>query len=258
MKRRLILASLAGLLIILTVSLWLGTRSAEAPGGDSPQTNRLESPETTPQPDQEPEPEPAEEPAFDREQHSLTDPASLWVIVNKQNPLPDGYTPAGLTTPKTGGAQLRREAANALDKMVAAAKSDGVSLKLISGFRSQSRQSVIYNNYVARDGRAAADRYSARPGHSEHQTGWVADVGQAGGACDLEICFANTAAGKWVARHAHKYGFIIRYLNGKEAVTGYQYEPWHLRYVGPGLAGQIFAAKTTMEEFFGWPAAPGY
>jgi D-alanyl-D-alanine carboxypeptidase len=132
---------------------------------------------------------------------------------------------------------------------VAAAVKDGINLVMISGYRSYAAQVSTYNGYVAKDGKTAADTYSARPGHSEHQTGWAADLGN--GTCDLEICFGDTKSGKWLATHAHEYGFIIRYPLGKEAITGYQYEPWHLRFVGLELSAELFKTGQTMEEFFG-------
>jgi D-alanyl-D-alanine carboxypeptidase len=110
---------------------------------------------------------------------------------------------------------------------------------------------VLYNGYVAKDGQAAADRYSAKPGTSEHQTGLAMDVCLANSGCSLEQAFGDTPAGKWVAANAHKYGFIVRYLPGKDAITGYEYEPWHLRYVGIELATELQRNNKTMEEFFG-------
>lgn len=161
--------------------------------------------------------------------------------------------PAGLTS--YGGISLRSEAAAAIANLVSAAAGSGHTLKMISGYRSYASQSTIYNNYVAQDGQAAADTYSARPGFSEHQTGLAVDVGN--GICDLEICFGDTAAGKWVATNAQNYGFIVRYPQGKEAETGYQYEPWHLRYLGIDNAKSIYASGKTMDQYYGI-AAGGY
>ena len=129
-------------------------------------------------------------------------------------------------------------------------------MKVISGYRSQYTQTSVYNSYAQKDGVTAADRYSARPRYSEHQTGLAADLGN--GTCDLEICFGNTSAGKWLESNAHKYGFIIRYPKGKESLTGYQYEPWHLRYVGKELAIQIYKTNQTLEQFFGLPPSQSY
>lgn len=170
------------------------------------------------------------------------------VLVNKQHPLdPIDYTPVDLTS-AGGGQQLRAEAASALAKMFDAAKSESLTLQALSGYRSYSRQKTLYNNYVAEHGQAEADTFSAKPGYSEHQTGWAIDIG--GGGCGIEQCFADTAEGKWVAANAHKYGFIIRYPKDKQSITGYIYEPWHIRYVGVELATEIFNDKITLEEFF--------
>jgi D-alanyl-D-alanine carboxypeptidase len=120
-----------------------------------------------------------------------------------------------------------------------------LNIWICSGFRSYAYQQNLYNRYVARDGKAEADRYSARPGHSEHQTGLAMDVNSVGQS------FAYTSEGKWLAAHAHEYGFIIRYPKGKEDITGYMYEPWHIRYVGVEIAKEITEAGITFEEYMG-------
>lgn len=180
-------------------------------------------------------------------QLSSTQAGYLEVVVNKKYKLPSNYVPS-LTS--AGGGQLRPEAAVAYNKLIAGAKSAGVNLVFLSGYRSYSYQSTLYNNYVARDGQAAADTYSARPGHSEHQTGLTVDVGD-GGGCDLEACFGDRAAGKWVAANAHKYGFILRYPKSKESITGYTYEPWHLRYIGENTAASVYSSGKVLEEYYG-------
>lgn len=193
---------------------------------------------------------------FNKQAYSLDDPSSLWVVVNKGRPLPSNYVPAALASPGVGGGQLRKEAVVALDRLSSGAQQSGLSLKVISAYRSFASQNSVYNGYVSRDGQAQADTYSARPGYSEHQTGWAVDVGNRNGSCDLEICFGQTAMGTWLAEHAAEYGFIIRYR--QDQPTGYQYEPWHLRYVGVDLAKQIQTNKQTMEMFFGLPVITGY
>ena len=131
--------------------------------------------------------------------------------------------------------------------MQADAASQGISLSIISGFRSYSRQSTLYNNYVNRDGKAAADTYSARAGHSEHQTGLAADINS------LYQSFIDTPEGKWLNNNCHKYGFIIRYPKGKESITGYIYEPWHIRYVGVDIATSLYNGGNwiSLEEYLG-------
>jgi D-alanyl-D-alanine carboxypeptidase len=212
----------------------------------------------------EPEEEPVDKPATPTPpptdvpkwpiQLTTSQASSITVIVNKKHKLPSTYVPS-LTN--VSGGQLRTEAAAALNNLLAAAKSSGLNnMKYVSGYRSYNTQQTLYNNYVARDGQAAADTYSARPGHSEHQTGLAVDVGN-GGGCDLEICFADTAEGKWVANNAYKYGFVVRYPKGKESITGYQYEPWHLRYLGVAEATAVFNSGKTLEEYYNIPGG-GY
>jgi len=135
--------------------------------------------------------------------------------------------------------------------MFAAAKEDGIHLAGVSGYRSHSVQKALFQRYVERDGEEAARRYSAEPGHSEHETGLAMDVSGIDGKCAAEDCFADTKEAEWLDRHAHEFGFIIRYPKGKESVTGYQYEPWHLRYVGKELAKEIAEQGITLEEYFG-------
>lgn len=156
------------------------------------------------------------------------------MIVNKSYPLPKEYNP-GAMTPETK---------SAYDEMVKDAAAAGLSLKSVSDFRSYDTQDQLYKNYCARDGQAAADTYSARPGHSEHQTGLAIDINCAGSAFD------NTPEAKWLADNCWKYGFILRYPKGKESITGYQYESWHVRYVGKDWAKKITDSGLTVEEYF--------
>lgn len=220
----------------------------------------------TPQPSAAPEdvPPPAETPpAFDRTAYSIDDPASLWVISNKQRPLqPTNWEPLDLEMPigvaNANAQPLRAPAARAIESMVQAAANAGIRLSITSAFRPFDYQAMLYHNYIARDGQTAADTYSARPGHSEHQTGLAVDVDD-GTGCMLNACFGQTPGGLWVAEHAAEYGFVIRYPSGADAITGFTYEPWHLRYVGVELAQEMRVTGTnTLEEFFGLPAAPAY
>ena len=154
------------------------------------------------------------------------------LIVNKKYSLPANYNPG-----------VDQTASTALKQLQQAASTAGHNIPLISGFRSYSRQQTLYNNYVARDGQALADTYSARPGHSEHQTGLAFDVGK------LDDNYGSTPAGIWLKENCHKYGFILRYPKGKESITGYQYEPWHIRYVGIEHATNIMNKNITLEEY---------
>lgn len=204
---------------------------------------------------------------FDKDRYSLSDPNSIWVVVNKKRPLPAGYKPVDLINPdvplRLGAGEeqmfIRREVANAVKEMFLAANKDGASgLVFGSGYRSEALQKQFYDSYAAKSGAAAADKFSARPRYSEHQTGLSFDLTSKSGKCHLEICFGDMPEGKWAAENAHKFGFIIRYPNSKVDKTGYQSEPWHLRYVGRKLAGEIKKSGQTLEEFFGLGSAAQY
>jgi len=202
---------------------------------------------------------------FDKSLFSLANPTSPWLVVNKQRPLnPKEYEPTDLRTPnmsvESAAMQVNSQTAAALEALDAAAKQAGINLIVASAYRSYDEQVRTYQSMVNGYGQTEADRQSARPGHSEHQTGWAVDLGTANDtSCRLEICFADTPEGKWLAANAYKFGFIIRYPEGKEHITGYSYEPWHLRYVGKELAEEMHRTGTaTLEEFFGLPAAPTY
>ncbi len=242
------IAIIIALLLVGAISLFVASEQANAPASDGGNTEQLEADETQ-----------TTETGLDKTKYSIDEPGSLWWIVSRERPLPDGYEPSNLEVPDTQlrlaataeQMQLRGTVATATEAMFAAAQSDGIELVFGSGYRSESLQAQFYNSYVARDGQEAADRYSAHPGTSEHQTGLAFDVTSLSGACHLEICFEDLPEGQWVQDNAHDYGFIIRYLDGKENITGYQYEPWHLRYVGEELANELHENGQTMEEFFG-------
>lgn len=206
--------------------------------------------------------------SFNKSRLSIDDPASLWVVVNKTRPLsPTNYAPNDLVIPNVPlrfstdyeEMQLRKPAADSLEKMVLDAKEEGINLLLASGYRSYDLQTTVYNNFVGNQGRETADTQSARPGYSEHQTGLAVDLGRTDRSCEIEDCFASTNESKWLAANSYKYGFIVRYQPDTKAVAGYQYEPWHFRYVGPELATQLKNQNNpTLEEFFSLPAAPDY
>jgi D-alanyl-D-alanine carboxypeptidase len=187
---------------------------------------------------------------FDREQHSLTDPTSIWVIVNKRHPLsPLDFTPR-LTTVR--GYQVAPPAAEPLSRMLDAADAAGVALKIASAYRSYAYQVGVHEHLVATIGLQRADALSARPGYSEHQTGLAVDLQPLDGTCALDPCFAHTTAYRWLAVHAWRYGFVIRYTAANRRVTGYSPEPWHFRYVGPALARELRRTHTpSLEQFFG-------
>ncbi|AUM65333.1 peptidase M15 [Brevibacillus laterosporus] len=190
-------------------------------------------------------------------------PESIQVLVNKQYKLPDSYKPQDLVYPdvpflfqeKIEKRMMRQEAADALQQLFAGAKQEGIMLAGVSAYRSHTTQTNLFNRYVKKDGEEAAKKYSAEPGHSEHETGLAIDVSGSTGKCAAEDCFEGTPEAVWLADHAHEYGFIIRYPKGKEAITGYQYEPWHLRYVGKEAAGEIHDKGITLEEYSNTPTA---
>ena len=161
------------------------------------------------------------------------------MVVNKKYPLPSTYNKGEDPVAKA-----------ALVEMLEAGKEAGYEYDAFSGFRSFEYQTTLYNRYVNRDGKENADRYSARPGHSEHQTGLAFDIGEKGRQ-DLWLTaeFGETPAGQWLMDNAHNYGFILRYPHGKEQITGFMYESWHYRYVGVEHAIAIYNAQTTLEEY---------
>lgn len=188
----------------------------------------------------------------------VTNAESVTVIVNKQRSLPDGYEPTDLVEPNVPFSfnephekrNMRKEAAEALEKLFAAADSEGIELRAVSGYRSFARQKSVYDNHVATKGEAEASRISAVPGTSEHQTGLTIDVSSPSAGNALDQSFGQTTEGIWLANNAPKYGFIIRYPEGQEGITGYVYEPWHIRYVGEDLALDIAESGLTLEEYF--------
>ena len=183
---------------------------------------------------------------------STSDPASLWVVVNKRHPLvPLEYAPTGLVW--LAGGMVRGEVVPDLRSMIAAAQTDGVPLSLRNAYRSYRDQLVIHADVVKGAGAGYADRYSARPGYSEHQTGLALDLHSASQpACDLAPCFAQTVEAVWAAAHAWEFGFVVRYTPENATVTGYGPEAWHLRYVGRDLAGWMHVNRvTSLEEAFG-------
>ena len=169
-----------------------------------------------------------------------------YMIVNKTYSLPSDYVPSGAEGYQRCNECITSETMNAFKEMQADAQALGLNLYISSGYRSYTYQNTLYNNYVARDGKETADKYSARAGHSEHQTGLAFDLNT------IDDYFGNTAEGKWTQDNCYKYGLILRYPKGKEDKTGYQYESWHLRYVGKELAQKLYNDGNwiTMEEYF--------
>ena len=195
-------------------------------------------------------------PPFDRTRHSLTDPRSIWVIVNKRHPITplDFHPEVALVR----GYQVATAAARPLARLLETADRAGVHLKIASAFRSLGYQEGVHSHLVATLGLRAADAISARPGYSEHQTGLAVDLQPLDGACALDACFVHTRAGRWLAAHAWTFGFVIRYTDANRRVTGYSPEPWHVRYVGTALARELRdTCIGSLETFFGVPGG-GY
>lgn len=241
-NKKILLLVVLGLVILVLVWWWQYDDSQKTNVGQASTSQQKKSDSSSNRP-----------PEFNKYQYSINDPSSLWVVVNKGRVLPSDYVPAGLRQPSGGDSNqnLRDDATTALEKLFSDALISGHNLVLYSGYRSYSYQTSIYNSFVKSQGQQMAEQFSARAGHSEHQTGLAADVSSTTGKCTLEQCFTYTAEGKWLAANSYKYGFIVRYPSGRQNLTGYEYEPWHLRYVGIELATEINKTDQTLEQFFG-------
>ena len=196
------------------------------------------------------------------ESHSLTDPNSIWMIVNKRTPInPIDFEPTDLVVPNMpicgNNNRLRDAPAAALEKLSqAAVREVGSPLCLTSGFRSFDTQGRVHRGWVASHGQERADTFSARPGFSEHQTGLAVDVTEVGGTLGA---FGGTALGRWTTENAWRYGFIIRYTEENQHIAGFISEPWHLRYVGENMASYYHNTDAlALENVFGFPPAPDY
>lgn len=201
-----------------------------------------------------------ESPAKEEKQYIEVDtkPDSYTVLVNRDYLISKDYVPADLVVPEVPfsfygtyeKSYVRKRAAEALEDLFAGASQEGYVLKAVSAYRSYERQMQIYNNNVNTRGEAKTNKVSAMPGSSEHQTGLAIDVSCDSVDCTLEASFGQTPEGKWLKKNCHKYGFIIRYPKNKTKITGYSYEPWHIRYVGKNLAKYLKKNKMTLEEYY--------
>ncbi|MGD6777547.1 M15 family metallopeptidase [Sutcliffiella horikoshii] len=236
----------------------------ETPVEEEPLEQEEEPEERPPQTDAPPETNEnqyvLEEPFFTvlNEEKVIENTDNLLVLVNKNQSLPADYVPSDLTIPDVPFSfegdyekkYLREAAARALEELFAAAEAENVEIFAVSGYRSYETQYGIYNTYLKKWGEEKTNAVSAIPGHSEHQTGLAMDISSRSAALDLTEEFGETPEGKWVKEHASEYGFIIRYPQDGEVITGYQYEPWHLRYVGKEVAAYMNEHDLTLEEFF--------
>jgi D-alanyl-D-alanine carboxypeptidase len=246
--------------VLLVVAAGVALVAGLFVGGGGPFANASGA-GATPTPTEEPRPAPeavappASVDTFDRAKFSIDDPNSIWVVVNKLRPLnPPDHVPPDLVfvdVPYTFEPELRQEAADAVIAMFNAASAEaGLSLASNSAYRSFAAQENIY---------VGDDLSTARPGFSEHQTGLSIDIGAESGECSIEQCFGDLPEGVWLRDNAWRFGFVMRYPPDKTPVTGYEWEPWHFRYVGTELAAEMRETGViTLEEFFGLPPAPNY
>ena len=194
---------------------------------------------------------------FYKQIQTIEKPDDLMVLVNKNEQLPKDYEPSNLTLPNirtyTGSKNttiyLREDIASSVEKMFEDALSEGVHLIAKSGYRSYQTQAGLYQRYVSNQGVYYADLISAKPGHSEHQTGLAIDIVSNENNQRMDTSFAKTTEGEWLQQNAHKYGFILRYPEGRESQTGYTFEPWHFRYVGPEVAEFLNKYNLIFEEY---------
>ncbi len=171
---------------------------------------------------------------------------NLTLLVNKYHKLPDDYEPSDLVSLSYGSSyKLRKEAAEAFEKLTAAAILENVYFYPFSAYRSNDLQNRLYTNYVNRDGKEKADTYSARPGFSEHQTGLAVDIRSSTLNDNLTPEHYN-----WVLNNSYKFGFIVRYPKGKQYITQYMEEPWHIRYLGIDLATKVHDSGLTYDEYY--------
>ena len=191
-------------------------------------------------------------------------PDSLTILINKTFSLPKDYVPSDLIIPNipfsfTNYSEkkwMRKEAAIALEGLFKDASEDRLTLFGVSGYRSYARQLAIYSQSLEKNGYEHASQYSAMPGHSEHQSGLAMDVSTISIHNRLDVVFRATPEGRWLEKNSWKYGYIIRYPEDKSHITGYAYEPWHIRYVGIDLAKELTEKNITLEEYYNYQYFP--
>lgn len=190
--------------------------------------------------------------------NNTADYNDILVLVNKENSLPEEYNPDDLVkltikaVPSVTNEEMmmRKEAAKALEDLVKNAKSEGIDLYCVSGYRSYSTQNKIYLDRIKTQGQKEADKYVAYPGQSEHQTGLAVDISDQTAVNESQaVDFSKTKEGIWLKNNVQNFGFIIRYPAGKEDITGYNYEPWHVRFVGVKAAKEIKSKDIVLEEY---------
>lgn len=262
-RKRIELKFILGLVLmvsVLSVSNYL-TISGESDAKlleDSSKVSQVREDQAKDGENQSLEEETQDKPGFYGNIVTVADGDATLVLVNKNYALDSNYEPYDLVLPNVltvGGNRnqsiyLREEAAFYLEQLFTTAREEaGLILLARSGYRSYDTQVALYQRYVSESGQEAADKFSARAGHSEHQTGLAIDVTSDSVDGDLSILFGETNEGIWLKENAHRFGFIIRYLEGRESETGYQYEPWHLRYVGTEAATEIYENNWILEQY---------
>jgi zinc D-Ala-D-Ala carboxypeptidase len=249
---------------MIAVLALTGCGQAAAPEATSsaPVPPTASAPVASATPSATPPPRPTPEPT---ERWDVDSASSLQVVVNKLRPMePADFAPelVPVSTGEEGGEMVQPALDTALTAMDAAMRAEiGEGTFVTSSYRPYALQAQYYQNAIDANGRAAADTTSARPGYSEHQTGLAIDLMSTAMECRLDHCFGDTAAGRWIAEHAGEFGFVVRYPPGEaaQAITGYYWEPWHLRYVGTQVSTAMHEQGIdTLEEFFGLPPAPDY
>lgn len=254
MKRNMLLLGLLVFALVLT-----GCRHREKPAAVSPAEGDPSAVAAKPENPAEEEPEAPQLPTMETslDDYPLSTPTDdILVLVNKTHPVTRDYVADDLVTvehcdPNVGNKdtkKMRKVAADAIEELIAGAKEDGYDIVMRTGYRSYDYQEYLFNSYAANYGEAEANTYSARPGQSEHQTGWCCDVGVLGVAL---TDFDYRPEAVWIADNCWKYGFILRYPADKTDITGYIYESWHIRYVGKDVAQYIYENGLTLEEYLG-------
>lgn len=271
MKKWMMVAGMSGLLVSSGCSSNGGEESEtdeaqETSSGASEENNEesqeetgSEAEENTEEAENDGQGDAGEDAPETEENGDLKKPAAIDALINREYHLPSDYEPENLVIPDVafpfeGEPQkkyMKEEAAVQLENMFAEAEEEEIELSAVSGYRSYDRQESIFAANAEEDGEEEANKYSARAGESEHQSGLAMDVSTASVGYSLTTDLGDTEEGEWLEENAHEYGFVIRYPEDKTDITGYQYEPWHVRYVGEGLAGTLHENDWVMEEYYG-------
>lgn len=229
------------------------TAEPEPTPDETPETSPEPTPETSKEPEESEKPEPTYNPADD----DIDSNDSVLKIVSPSRTISASYVPENLRKPDVPAIDdvnqnlLRDDAADALEEMFAAAKKDGHNLYLVSGYRSYEFQQRLWDYWVREKGKAYADELDSHPGGSEHQLGLACNLGTVEKECELRACFSDTAAYEWLLKNSWKYGYIERYPEGKQEITGITYSPWNFRFTGKDAADRIYHSGLTMEEYYG-------